>query len=183
MIRAAGLILITAAAAWCQVANMRVAPANAPDAPPPVSFTILQGIENGIDGHLGAIDVNRPVQNLRDAFAIYLPGYGVAITMEVDIMATPFNFPGIKTITDEMKAQTHKQKLERLPVVVAAMKDEMRRAATTLEGKIPDSESIVFVARVDYRPWEDTTDLPRRQIVLRADRKAASMGDIKTVYE
>jgi len=162
---------------------MRIAPANAPDASSSVSFTILHGIEDGIDGHLGAIDVARPVQNLRDAFAVYLTGYGVVITMEVDIMATPFNFPGMQTPTEEMKAQTHKQKLARLPVVVAALKDEMRRAATTLDRLMPDSEQIIFVARLDYRPWEDTTDLPRRQITLRADRKAASMGDIKTVYE
>lgn len=180
MMRIAGLALIAAAGAWGQAANVRVAPAKVPDAP---SFTLLRGIENGIDGHLSAIDVNRPVQNLRDAFAIYLSGYGVAITMEIDIMATPFNFPGITTISDEMKTQTHKQKLQRLPVVVAAMKEEMRRAASTLEGRMPDNEFIVMIARIDYRPWEDTTDLPKRQIILRADRKAASMGDIKTEFE
>jgi hypothetical protein len=183
MRRIAGLAVIAAAGAWGQTANVRIAPAKVPETATPVSFRILRGIENGIDGHLAAIDVNRPVQNLRDAFAVYLGGYGVALTMEIDIMATPFNFPGMQTPTDEMKARIHKQKLERLPVVVAALKDEMRHAADTLKGAMPDSEMLVFVARVDYRPWEDTTDLPQRQITLRADRKAASMGDIKTVYE
>src|SRR5215469_6531643 len=122
MIKAIGLALIAAVGAWGQAVNMRIAPAMVPDAPSPVSFTILHGIENGIDGHLGAIDVNRPVENLRGAFAVYLGGYGVAITMEIDIMATPFNFPGMQTPTEEMRAQTHKQKLQRLPVVVAALK-------------------------------------------------------------
>jgi hypothetical protein len=63
------------------------------------------------------------------------------------------------------------------------MKDEMRHAATALEGRMPDGEVIILVARVHYWPWEDLTDLPRHQIILRADRKAASMGDIKTEFE
>ena len=180
-------VVITIAAAAC--ALFAQAPPPAPvlvattETNPSVSMTLLRGIENGLDGHLGAIDVNRPVQNLRDAFAIYLPNYGVAITTEFDLIATALNSPFAPKITEDQKIQMHRNKLERLPVVVAAMKDEMRRAALTLQGRMPDNQVIILFARIKYWPWEDLTDLPRHQIILSADRKAASMGDIKTVYE
>lgn len=159
------------------VASVRVTEANSP-----VSVTLLRGIENGLDGRLGAISVNQPVQNLRDAFAVYLPNYGVAITTELDLIATALNSPFAPKITEDQKIQMHRNKMERLPVVVTAMKDEMRRAAVTLEGRMPDNQVIIMVARIHYWPWEILTDLPH-QVTLSADRKAASMGDIKTVYE
>ena len=180
-----GIIALATGVVFAQgqpAASVKVASVTTSE-PSIVSLTLLRGIEHGLDGRLGAIDVQRPVQNLRDAFAVYLTGYGVVVTTEFDLIATALNSPFAPKITEDQKIQMHRNKLERLPVVVSALKDEMRRAAVTLEGRMPDNQVIVLYARIHYWPWEDVTDLPRNEIVLRADRKSASMGDIKTVYE
>ena len=61
------------------------------------------------------------------------------------------------------------------------MKDLMKVSAITLV-PLPDDQKIVFAVRVRYQRWEDTSGLPA-QIVMTADKKSATQGDIKTKVE
>jgi len=61
------------------------------------------------------------------------------------------------------------------------MKEMIRVAGLTLI-QVPENQQIVMVVRLDYRKWEDTGNLPG-QILMRADRKSAMVGEVTATEE
>ena len=77
-----------------------------------------------------------------------------------------------------MAARVHKLRVERLPLLKAAMLEMMRNMAAAFT-QLPASQQMVLVVRLYYGPWEDTTGMPA-QVMMRADRAAAAAGKIET---
>ena len=123
-------------------------------------------------------DVNEPLDLLGDTRGVQLDDYGVVFTSEVSLVITPTITPFRQKITPEVAARVHKLRVERLPLLKAAMLEMMRNSAVALT-QLPASQQIVLVVRLYYGPWEDTTGMPA-QVMMRASRAAAAAGKIET---
>jgi len=111
---------------------------------------------------------------------VYVSGIGAIYTCEIELSPTPT--PLFQTtINPDQKAQTHQRKTAQLPRWMQVMKDLTKMTATSL-ASMPDSEQVIVSARLVYRAWEDTSGLPG-QIVMRADRRSALNGDVKTTVQ
>lgn len=147
-----------------------------------ISLGTFSTLERDFDGAYATMaDANNPPQMLGATRGVYLDGYGVVITTEMSLVRTPGISPFKPTIPKEEADRIHKQKLERLPALRQKMKDLMKTAALRL-ADVPGNQQIVVAVRLDYAKWEDTTGLPG-QILMRADRSSAALGQITAVEE
>jgi len=186
---AATLLVLALAPAWPQVSKpgavtaARAAPAPQaalnPAKPMRIAPQAFTDLERRFDTKLSAIgNVNDPLDLLGATRGLYLDGYGAVFTTELSLIVTPSINPWRQQITKEEAARVHQRKLDRVAPLRQAMKDMVKTSAMTLT-QIPDNQQIVVVVRLLYLPWEDTTGMVG-QILMKADRKAALAGDIKT---
>jgi hypothetical protein len=177
----AALTFLAACAAIAQpVATKPVAAPSGPtlnNQPVRLSLATLFQIERDFDNRLDKIgDANTPIDMLGATRGVYLDGYGAVFTSEISLMRAPSLTPFHTSISKEEVATVHKKKVERLPVLRAALKEMVKAAARSLF-LVPDNQQIVVAVRLDYLQWEDTSGLPGL-ILMRADRKSALAGDI-----
>jgi hypothetical protein len=155
--------------------------------PVPIAAThipqgMLDNLEENFDSRLRALDPLDPIDMLGGTRALYLKDYGTVFTTELSLIVTPGLFPiATSRYTPEFKAKVRARKLARLPALEEVMKEMVKVTARTLT-TMPDDQRIVLAVRLRYLAEEDTTGLPA-QIVMSAEKKAAQMGDIKTVIE
>ena len=175
--------MLSTTAAWCQVAKpAALAEASLPAPKPKATRIPAQAIgelERGFNSRLSNLaDVNEPLDLLGDTRGVQLEDYGVVFTTEVSLVRTPGISPFRQTIGPELAAHIHKLRVERMPLLKAAMLEMMRNMAAAFT-QIPASQQMVLVVRLYYGAWEDTTGMPA-QVVMRADRAAATAGKIET---
>jgi hypothetical protein len=109
---------------------------------------------------------------------VYLPGYGLVFTAEVDLAVTPIAGGIVRhEITPAEIVTFPQKKLEQLVIVSRLMRDMLATAGQKAD-LLPDNERIVVAVRLMYQSWEDQTHLPR-QILMTADRKSAIAGQIR----
>jgi hypothetical protein len=176
------LLLLTLAPAWSQVAKPEAA-FTAPGLPALKAIRIpaqtITGFERAFDNRiLTMADVNEPMDLLGDTRGVQLDDYGVVFTTEVSLVRTPGIMPGRPKIPPAMAARVRTLKVERLPLLKAAMTEMMGNMASAFS-QIPASQQLVLVVRLWYAPWEDTTGMPA-QVVMRATRAAATAARIET---
>ena len=176
------LLLLSLAPAWSQVAQPAAA-FTAPGLPatkaPRIPAQTMTGLERTFDNRLLTMaDINEPVDLLGDTRGVQLDDYGVVFTTEVSLVRTPGIMPGRPKIPPEMAARVRTVKVERLPLLKAAMMEMMGNMARTFS-MIPASNQVVVVVRLWYAPWEDTTGMPA-QVVMRATRAAATAARVET---
>ena len=121
---------------------------------------------------------NEGVDLLGDTRGVQLEDYGVVFTTEVSLVLAPAITPFRQTISPEVAARVHKLRVERLPVLKAAMKETMGKMAAQFT-QIPATQKLVMVVRLYYAPWEDTTGMPS-QVLMRATRAYAAAGTVET---
>ena len=111
---------------------------------------------------------------------MYIPGYGLVFTAELDLMVTPAAGGLLnRKFTPAETAGIHEKKLAQLPLLQQLMRDIVTSTAQKVD-IIPDSEHVVFAVRLWYQAFEDQTRLPH-QILMTADRKSAMAGQIMEV--
>jgi hypothetical protein len=111
---------------------------------------------------------------------VYIPGYGMVFTAELDLMQTRAAGGLLHSeISPAEVVGTHEKKLAQLPLLQQLMRDLVTSTAQKVD-MIPASEHIVFAVRLWYQGWEDRTRLPE-QILMTADRKSAQAGLIQEV--
>lgn len=137
------------------------------------AFRIL---ESDFDDRLKMADPKSPMTILGMTRGLYLQGYGVVFTTELDLSAgvNPLFHPNV---TAEDKVNTHNQKLKHLDVLRQQMRDMMALCAKNMDFLAPNDQVVVAV-RLLYQGWEDKSGLPD-QILMKADRRGAQTGDIK----
>jgi hypothetical protein len=153
-------------------------------APAPVAHLsqgLLDNLEKAFDIRLFPPIEKEPLDSLGSTRALYLEAYGTVFTTELMLIVTPNENPFRPIIPEPLKQQIHERKLSQLPKLQDVMKELVKMAAVTLT-PMPDDQKIIYAVRVRYYMWENTTGLPA-QIKMSADKKAALMGDIKTVIE
>jgi len=174
------MVLLSLAPAWCQIA--KPVALTSPVLPAPKAARIpaqtIGELERAFDKRLVALaDVNEAVDLLGDTRGVQLEDYGVVFTTEISLVVTPGITPFRPKITPELAARIHKLRVERMPLLKAAMLEMMRNMAAAFT-QIPDSQQLVLVVRLYYGPWEDTTGMPA-QVMMRADRGSVA-GKITT---
>jgi hypothetical protein len=142
---------------------------------PPQAFV---GLEKSFDTRLATLAfADDPVDVLGLTRGFYLDGYGVFFSTDVSLVVTPELNPFRREITKELAARVRQRRVERLPLLKTAMKEMVRKMATTFN-QVPPSQQVVLAVRLYYGSWEDSTGMPA-QIIMKADRASALAGDIK----
>jgi hypothetical protein len=171
-------LLLLASAAFAQLASPARPVASINIDQPHLSFDIVQKIERQFDQKLGTPGLKEPFDLIGPTRGLYMQGYGMVLTAEVDLIVVPGAYALIRhTPTGEEKAQIHARKLEQLRILEQAMRDMLTSSAQQLD-IMPQTEHVVLAVRLLYKPWEDTSNLPT-QILMSADRKSAIAGQIK----
>ena len=135
-------------------------------------------LEKSFDTKLATLaGVDEPVDVLGLTRGIYLDGYGVFFSADVSLVVTPERNPFRREISKELAARVRQRRVERLPLLKTAMKEMVRKIATTFV-QIPASQQVVIAVRLYYGSWEDSAGMPA-QIIAKADRTSALAGDIK----
>ena len=179
MMLRAGFLLLLAAPAWAQTAKR--ASLTAPVATPKLvrlPASIIEELEKTFDGRLSNIaDANEPVDLLGDTRGLQLDGYGLVFTSEVSLIRTPSINPFQKEIPKAVQDRVHQRRVERLPLLKAAMKEMLRNMAVA-GAQLPATQPMVLAVRLYYGAWEVTTGMPR-QLIMRANRANAAAGIVE----
>jgi hypothetical protein len=166
------------------LAPIAAAPATPPAAVPtarPAAKTgntreIFKKLESDFDYELKVADPKNPMDVLGMTRGLYVPGFGVVFTTEVDLARSDI-MPMFTKITAEEKSATRDRKLKHVDLLRRQMREMMATAARDLDFLGPNDQVVVAV-RLLYQGWEDRTGLPE-QIVMKADRRGVASGDIK----
>ncbi|MCU1232965.1 MAG: hypothetical protein JWP63_932 [Candidatus Solibacter sp.] len=177
---AAGILLLSLAPVWGQI--QKPAALTAPTVQPKVarlSGSMIGELEKTFDGRVSGIgNANEPLEILSDARGLQLDGYGLVFTSEVSLVRAPAITPFQKEIPKLVQERVHQLRVERLPILKAAMKEMLRNMAVA--GKqLPATQQMVLAVRLWYGAWEDTTGMPR-QILMHANRQDAETGIVET---
>jgi hypothetical protein len=136
---------------------------------PRVSREALHMMELSIDKRIQTLSVDVPFELLGNTRGLYLEGYGVIFTTEVNLSQSMNISPFQPTIPKKDVDKLRLRKLERVPVLMKCMQEGMVAMAASLDA-VPANEQIVLSVTLYYRPWEDKAGLPL-QIVLQAERQ------------
>jgi hypothetical protein len=179
-------LLLFASVLFAQVRPMaetaRPAVASAAGAPPPSirvnippqSFRLL---EDNFNVRIKSFSPKEPVYMLALTRGLYVRGFGVIFTSELDLIQSPTINPFHQKILPEEVVSTHERKMKQLPLLRQALRDEFMACAKSLDA-VPPGEQMVLSVRLEYQGWENKAQLPG-EIILRADRKSAMAGNIQ----
>ncbi|MFB3776183.1 MAG: hypothetical protein ACE141_01195 [Bryobacteraceae bacterium] len=147
-----------------------------PAAEPPkakVARASLVPLESGFDARITRPGQDDPFDLLGNTRAVYLPGYGVVLTAEVNLVTAPPVTPFRPAAAKEDAANLRRRKLAKLEVLKKAMRELMATTASSL-GSLPPGEQVVVAVTLFYYSWEQRAGLPS-QILMQAP-KAALLG-------
>lgn len=94
---------------------------------------------------------------------VYLQGYGVVLTAEINVVTAPISMMGTQ-MTDKQKVDLRKEKMARLPQLRALMKTALMDAAASLD-PLPANEQVVLAVLLPRYSWEDPNGIPMQMIV------------------
>ena len=136
---------------------------------PRVSRASIAPMEKAFDRRLEGWNVDEPVMLLGTTRGVYLEGYGVVFTAEMNLLPGGTMSPFQPTIKKEQVERVHQKKLGRLPQLCEQMKEMLVASAQSLD-TVPLDERIVVGVTLFHFSWEDVSGMPA-QIVMQAQRK------------
>jgi hypothetical protein len=176
----AALLLFALAPAFAQIAKpAALTNPTQPAKPVRLSSALIRELEKTFDGRLGSMaDPNEPVELMGDTRGLQLPDYGLVFTADVSLVKTPSINPFQKEIPKPVQERVHQRRVERLPVLKAAMKEMLRNMAVT-GAQLPATQQMVLSVRLYYGTWEDTSGMPA-EVIMHATRANAATGAVET---
>jgi hypothetical protein len=144
------------------------AAAPAADAPR-VSRALLATTEKSLDDRFARLWNDNPLAILGSTRGVYLDGYGVVLTAEVNMVVGGTSLMN-PIWSKEDKERHHKKKLERLPQLRAEMKKALAASAATLD-PVPADEQVVLSLFLSRYPWEDPAGIPAQVTAQGTKRK------------
>ena len=138
-----------------------------------VDRNLLGNLERGCNKRIETL-FDDPYMLLGLTRGLYLEGYGVVLSAEVNLAITPGATPFRMAMTDDEKAALRKKKLDRLPGLKQAMRDVLVASAKSLEPMVA-SEQVVVAITLLNRSFEQTQGLPS-QIVMQASKQSLLTG-------
>jgi hypothetical protein len=142
-----------------------------------VSPSAFRRIESDFDSNLKLADQKSPLNVLGLTRGLYLPGFGVVFTTEVELAQNSINPMFNRSISAEAKANLHDTKARHVELLRQQMGAMVANIAKNLTFLGP-TDQVVVAVRLYYDSWENKSGLPD-QIVMRADKHGAATGDIK----
>lgn len=136
---------------------------------PRVGRTALSPMEKAFDRRLEGWSLDEPVMLLGTTRGVYLDGYGVVFTAEMNLMIGATISPFQPTVRKEQVVRVHQRKLERLPRLREQMREMLLASAQSLD-TVPPNEQIVVGVTLFHYSWEDVSGVPA-QIVMQAQRR------------
>ena len=158
--------------------------ATAPLQRPGISRQTFSEIEKSFDSQLSATGGAHPIDILGLTRGIYLQDYGLVFTTEVSLAQTPGLNPFRKEITQDLKNEIFRQKMDNLPLLRKVMRDMVKTTALTMGAAgvkmniLKPNAQVVLAVRISYLPYEITNGLPGL-IVMKADLQSALADNIK----
>jgi hypothetical protein len=134
---------------------------------PRVNRGLLAPVEKSLDDRFARLWPDNPLALLGSTRGVYLEGYGVVLTAEVNMVIGGTSLMQPRW-TDKDKEMHHKKKLERLPQLRTAMKQALAASAASLDPVAP-TEQIVLSVFLSRYPWEDATGIPA-QVTMQAPK-------------
>lgn len=142
-------------------------PVQAADAPR-IPLAKVVNTEKLISTQLSAMYPEEPWFLIGPTRGVYLAGFGVVFSAEINLATGPTLSPFKQTITKEEIAHHRERKEARLPVLRNRLYEIVGQMASYLETLPPNEEFVLAVTLLRY-PWEDASGMPS-QIILRAPR-------------
>ncbi len=133
--------------------------------PPVIPRTSVERIERGFDKTIAALDPNDPFDLLGLTRGVYLDGYGIVFTTELNLVLTPIS-PFHPKPDAAGLAKLHSKKLQRLVLLKDRMRKVLVQSAGMLGG-VPADEQVVFAITLLYRSFENREGLPD-QVIMQA---------------
>ena len=142
---------------------------------PAVPLQIIRGLEKDMDGRIAVTGGKSPCNVLVGTRGLYISGLGAVFSAEVELSVTPGGIGLFQTnVGPEQKAKYHNDKLTNIPLLEKTLSDFALALAASPALKLSDRDQVVVAARLNYRPWEDTTGMPG-QIVAHIDRRGGAV--------
>lgn len=141
---------------------------------PRVTRETLAGVERNMDSAIRSWDVVEPYDLLGFTRSVYLPGYGVVLSTEVNLMITVIT-PFSEAPTGKKLLALKEKKQQRLAFVRNWMREALVNAGAALD-QVPPEERIVYAVTLFYQSFEDHSGMPN-QVIIEAPRQA--LADFK----
>ncbi|MDZ4798850.1 MAG: hypothetical protein SGI92_11860 [Bryobacteraceae bacterium] len=141
-----------------------------------IRWTALRGVERGSDEALKSVfNSNALLGNTR---AVYLPGYGVVFSAEMDVAPESTPNPFRPSFTKDEIARIKETKRLR----IAVLRDRMSRLLVNFADSVQvgDSEAVAMAVTLLYSKVEDTDAMPK-QIVIWAPRGLLRSGNAPAI--
>ena len=135
---------------------------------PPAHVT-RAALEKSMDGRFLKAYDNNSFDLLGNTRGVYLDGFGVVFSLELNLIVTPNLSPFHPVMTKQEIAGVHDRKVQRLPLLRQNMRQMLVASAVSLEN-LPSQEQVVLAVSLFHYSWEDTSGIPG-QIVMRAERQ------------
>ncbi len=139
------------------------------NAAPRVSRISVRAMEDSIDDKVARFQIDDPIQMVGGTRGMYINGYGVVFTSEMDLVANTLVSPFRPQVTKEDLLKLKHKKQQRIVMLRQIMRTMLMSTAASLDG-VPVNEQVVLGVTLHYYTWEDSAGLPR-QIVMLAPRK------------
>ncbi len=136
---------------------------------PPVSRAEVQAVEKAFDQRVERLDATDPMDLLGSTRGVYLEGYGIVFTSEVNLIVVPPIGPFRREVTKGEIEKFHQRKVARLPRLRELMRTTLVEAASSLNG-LQGNEKIALGVCLFYFSWEARDGLPG-QILMQAPRQ------------
>ncbi|HVX67086.1 MAG TPA: hypothetical protein VHA11_10810 [Bryobacteraceae bacterium] len=135
--------------------------------PPLVKRDVIATVEQRLDNGIRSLDANEPYDLLGFSRGVYLPGYGVVFSAEMNLVTTLIT-PFHQQPTGVQLTRLRQKKVQRLTPVREWMRKTLVEAAATLD-PVPANEQVVLAITLFYRSFEERDGLPG-QIVMQAPK-------------
>lgn len=137
---------------------------------PRISRAGLVPLERESDTSFESLLKEDPMSILGQTRGVYLDGYGVVFSAEVDLAPRMTPNPFRPSFTKQDYARIRETKKARLSLLQEHMQSMLIRYATSLE-TMPLTDNVALAVTIPYSKLEDTAGMTR-QLVMAAPRKA-----------
>jgi hypothetical protein len=134
-----------------------------------ITRVALAGLERSFDSRLERANAPDSFYLLGPTRAVYLEGYGVVFSAEINLIISPNLSPFHQSFTKIEKTRIHDRKLRQLPMLAQNMREMLIASAAALEN-LPPNEQVVAAVTLFHYSWEDASGMPS-QIVMQAERQ------------
>jgi hypothetical protein len=160
----------TVNAQTAKVVNEKARASDTPVAASPVTRAALETLERAVDEKYEKTMPEDQFFMLGATRGVYLDGYGVVFTTEVELSPSAAPNPFRPAYGRGEKMLLREKKLHRITELKKSMREMLYRIAASLE--IAPPEMIAVAVTLPYFHWENSEGMARR-LIMTADRKTA----------